>query len=64
MEKYTGKKGEKHPKGLRYAKIVEFPDYLVLCFKRFKNNGYLIEKDATHLLYRDQLVINSDGRKI
>lgn len=63
LEKYTGKQPEKHEKGLRYAKIIDFPAYLVLIFKRFASNGYTVEKDNSCLLYKAEMIIESDGKK-
>lgn len=55
MEYYLGKKGKTQGEGLLYVLITEFPQFLIIVFKRFTFNDYKIEKNTSQVIYSGSL---------
>ena len=43
--------------GVSYMRVMGFPEYLVLVFKRFNKTEYKMEKDSSEVVYNGSLEI-------
>ncbi len=57
IEKFSGAKGVTEGDGMSYMRVIGFPEYLVLVFKRFSKTEYKMEKDSSEVIYNGSLEI-------
>lgn len=55
VEKFSGTKGVIEADGISYMRIIGFPSYLLLVFKRFTKTEYKMEKDSSEVIYNGNL---------
>jgi len=59
IEKFSGSQGTPQGDGISYMRVIGFPQYLVLVFKRFNKTEYKMEKDSSEVVYNGSLEIEN-----